>query len=1031
MADATYDPDDYWGMAVNLLTGFPMPSRHSLFEKVTSGEHGIPLFRINGISHWPIRGVTAADIGYWGWQRFGADYNIPFYETRQGNGAHDTVRMRSVNIIFLGSEGVAPGQANLLDGGQTMSGGQSGHEDNVEWDRGSMANYISGPKVALDALLNPPYTTRDVSFNGAGVADANAVDLNSFRNTAMAFDRVAGFFRGRSVVLEQWDKALGEGRSAWQGQAADMFWSLINQIRRNYDGYVQQMGGRQYTSQYSLIDGYTPVSKTGEGVALAQSRLVAHAGTLREAWNTWADGYHDPYRILLQLLDEVAEWTVRNNLTQVLKRTDGNDDNLGGLTAHDFHEGYFTTPAFMQDHPQYGFLGWPSSWKKVGEEAVRRWNARVEEMLGHVASQVIADLKNNWIDASRVMDHPIESVATKTLDQIYQEEQTDAATAAAQEQADALNDGFAALNDNFAGFGGALNDGLTQLGDSVGDGLNGMGDDFNAGLDAFGNALGGGGGFTSPLNDGSGLGGLDSGSGTALDGLGGGGGFTSPLNDGSGLGGLDSGSGSPLDGLSGGSDFTSPLDDIDAGSGLPDGVAGGGGTPLDGIDAGGPPVPLNPSGLPLLPPGGESLPGTAAPGTQLNPDGTLTTTYPDGSSVALNPGLGTAVTTRPDGSTVTTDLGDGPLVNPDGSVTVANPDGTVTTTHPDGTVTVLNPDTGTLTSLNADGTLGTTYPDGTTIAVDPDTGFATTTAPDGTTSTTDLGNGALQAPDGSTIALNSDTGALTTTHPDGTTVTLDPATGNLVTERPDGTVTTLNPDTATLTTQHPDGTTETTDLNGPTLPNSDQHVDVPLSPNEDLQLPGGLTTELPHSTAGDGGPGLGTGGSPLNGGLATVGAGSPHEEPYYDEDQDTGLAARGIGSPAAATTAGGTPLNPGLAGTPMMPGMMPPGMMGPGAGGGGKEGGSSERQRNVYSTATGASLASRRGGRPAALDDEDVVITRGRTSTTSGAAYSGRGGAGADRRRTESVNTARDGWRTDDEDVWGTDEGGAPAVIGR
>lgn len=43
----------------------------------------------------------------------------------------------------------------------------------------------------------------------------------------------------------------------------------------------------------------------------------------------------------------------------------------------------------------------------------------------------------------------------------------------------------------------------------------------------------------------------------------------------------------------------------------------------------------------------------------------------------------------------------------------------------------------------------------------------------------------------------------------------------------------------------------------------------------------------------------------------------------------------------------------------------------------------------------------------------------------------GGGGASGQPTQTESGERARDSWVPEDDDVWGTDEGGAPAVIGR
>ena len=45
-----YDADDTWAKAVSLFTGFPMPSRAALFEKLSSSD-GIPLFRMGIDKH--------------------------------------------------------------------------------------------------------------------------------------------------------------------------------------------------------------------------------------------------------------------------------------------------------------------------------------------------------------------------------------------------------------------------------------------------------------------------------------------------------------------------------------------------------------------------------------------------------------------------------------------------------------------------------------------------------------------------------------------------------------------------------------------------------------------------------------------------------------------------------------------------------------------------------------------------------------------------------------------------------------------
>jgi hypothetical protein len=114
--------------------------------------------------------------------------------------------------------------------------------------------------------------------------------------------------------------------------------------------------------------------------------------------------------------------------------------------------------------------------------------------------------------------------------------------------------------------------------------------------------------------------------------------------------------------------------------------------------------------------------------------------------------------------------------------------------------------------------------------------------------------------------------------------------------------------------------------------------------------------------------------------------------------------------------------------------MLPPGtrINGVTTGGGSNDG---ERVRGVMDDSqpttrqTGTSTAA--GGYQ---DDEDVpVATRGGAATSSGMPMpmpmGGGGGAGG--QQTQSSDRERASWMEEDEDVWGTDEGGAPAVIGR
>jgi hypothetical protein len=102
-------------------------------------------------------------------------------------------------------------------------------------------------------------------------------------------------------------------------------------------------------------------------------------------------------------------------------------------------------------------------------------------------------------------------------------------------------------------------------------------------------------------------------------------------------------------------------------------------------------------------------------------------------------------------------------------------------------------------------------------------------------------------------------------------------------------------------------------------------------------------------------------------------------------------------------------------------------------GGGAGSGGSSnnERVRNVLGEAGGASLR-RSGARAVTEEGEDIVLTRGGQITTSSGSPMypmGHGGTQGDQ-STSSGDRQRAGWGPEDEDVWGTEEDGAPAVIG-
>ncbi|MDG9706291.1 AAWKG family protein [Streptomyces sp. DH37] len=251
------------------------------------------------------------------------------------------------------------------------------------------------------------------------------------------------------------------------------------------------------------------------------------------------------------------------------------------------------------------------------------------------------------------------------------------------------------------------------------------------------------------------------------------------------------------------------------------------------------------------------------------------------------------------------------------------------------------------------------------------TGFSdggyTTVDPDERTSVT-------VRPDGSVDIENLSPGE-SIRNPDGSWTTLNPD-GTLTTDYPDGRSVVIDPDEGQMTTTYPDGRTETT----------------PLTPGVPASRPD-HGTDFRSSYPG-------------------------YEEELYDSRSSDPYEVLGGQRPAAAGAQGGPPMMP----------MMPPGMtMGGQMSGGADSGG---RVRNVYDTTPVVTARGRNANR---YRDEDVAAAQRGGATSSGMPFMPpMGGAGAPPPQSqESGDRERSSWLAEDEDVWGTDEGGAPAVIGR
>ncbi|MFM9498993.1 AAWKG family protein [Streptomyces galilaeus] len=424
----------------------------------------------------------------------------------------------------------------------------------------------------------------------------------------------------------------------------------------------------------------------------------------------------------------------------------------------------------------------------------------------------------------------------------------------------------------------------------------------------------------------------------------------------------------------------------------------------------------------------------------VKPDGSVVTTLPDGSSASSVLGPGQALTNS-DGSTVALG-GDGGLTTrlPDGSSYTTNPDGSVTTTAPDGTETTRYPN-GLVQSLTPDGQVQLTGPDGSVTVQNPD-GSETTTFPDGSVSTLRPdGAVTMTTPSGHSISSHLDPGQ-GLLNPDGSTTTVA-RDGSFVTRSPDGSSVTLHPD-GTVTTTEPSGTDTKDPSPAAQLPTASGFVPPTgtslggalsgLGHTLTTQTPAGsITSHFPSGATATTTPdGFTTTRFPDGSSTVTGPNGEFQALPSTATADVPAPSGSGAGDSAPLNTAAaagaqgaGTGADPGI-GALMSP-MMMMGMARMGNQGGGQ--GEGERVRDVYEDADGdgAFIGQPRSPRQVPPgeetfeeEEEDVenLLTRSPTETV-------RGGV---RPATQSSHPA---WAEGDGDVWGVEEGGLPASIGR
>ncbi|MEU5640022.1 AAWKG family protein [Streptomyces milbemycinicus] len=397
MADKVVYPadsvDDYWHTAIQVLTGMVLPKRETLFGALL-GNDDIPMMRVEFSDYdgEPSNAIVeASDDLNWlykssGWRVENTDVVIPFYSGKHGKvgdaDVNTKVVMKKARITMLGTTGSDKDDApagGVFYGGEFKSGlGKDfqGQSKDTVWSNKALSQYAFGGGMALQQLLDHD-TTSGYSWNDLPITEENAVDLKSFEDNARAFDRVAQFFQQRYRDLQDWEFDLGKQEAAWKGQAAGVFKDLIHGLVRNYKSYNEQFP----------VSGATG-SKYGDDLRAYRVAVRNSAQRLHDKWDTWATLTGNPLRWLLDILSEVAKEVWHNNITKVRYKP--------VYSPYGYSSGYHYVKfgGFYGGDRKYGPLEDKETWKKIGEEAIRRWQQSVKDVLQVAGKKALIDIEN-------------------------------------------------------------------------------------------------------------------------------------------------------------------------------------------------------------------------------------------------------------------------------------------------------------------------------------------------------------------------------------------------------------------------------------------------------------------------------------------------------------------------------------------------------------------------------------------------------------------------------------------------------------
>ncbi|MFI8093614.1 AAWKG family protein [Streptomyces sp. NPDC086080] len=391
--------DDYWKRAVDALTGYTLPDRKTLFDDM-KGSHDIPLMYV-----WVDRNIKVPGTGYLpgfassgGWKREGADFIIPFYTmARHGDGLDHN----KAHVHLIGAPVDEGGSTRYPAGGQFTRSGKwdSKHLEKSDgshftWDNSKFSQYTVGSARALAEIAGKEGSTRGFSHSGLSVDDTLAVHLPSFTDVALSFERVNRFLINQSKVLADWEKKdIGEGSAEWAGSAAGLFKHLVHRLNRNYEGYVDQLappGEGGNGNSLSLSGGHVFTTYPGRTLVDTADAYRDAARRLSQAWSKWHHLMGSPHRWLVDHLWDIYAQVLDNQMAFV-------DFETRGFTSYpvrtEAYKGYVEI-----DGRQMWLSEW-DAWRAIGQLAVDRWQKSVDDALGEIAKEVLPALDRTLADA--------------------------------------------------------------------------------------------------------------------------------------------------------------------------------------------------------------------------------------------------------------------------------------------------------------------------------------------------------------------------------------------------------------------------------------------------------------------------------------------------------------------------------------------------------------------------------------------------------------------------------------------------------